>query len=131
LRGQRRLAAAYPHVVPVEGDVDLPERELAAAALLDQPADALRERDASAVDADERDPVEVVVLLDDLVRDAGERPVDRLGIQQDLPSLTGRRRHSQLLSGLAGSALKGSTCEEDCTASRGRPDRPRGGRDLG
>ena len=94
LRVQRRLAAAHLDVVAVEGDVELAERKLDAGALGDQPAEALRERDAAAVDADERDLVEVVVPLDDLVRDAGERPVDRLGVEDDLPC-----RHARLGQG--------------------------------
>ena len=94
LRVARRLAAAHLDVVAVEGDVELAELELDAGALGDQPAEPLRERDAAAVDADERDLVEVVVPLDDLVRDAGERPVDRLGVEQDLPG-----RHARLAQG--------------------------------
>ena len=81
----RRLSAPHLDVVAVEGDVELSEREVDAGALGDQPAKALRERDAAAVDADERNLVEVVVPLDDLVRDAGERPVDRLRVEHDLP----------------------------------------------
>ena len=73
------------HVVAVEGDVELAERELLAGALLDEPAEALGDRDAARVDADERDRVEVVVALDDLVRDPGERPADRLLVEQDPP----------------------------------------------
>ena len=55
LRVQRRLAAAHVDVVAVEGDVERPEVDLDAAELLDQPAEAVRERDAARVDADERD----------------------------------------------------------------------------
>ena len=51
----RRLAGAHVHVVAVEGDVELAERELLAGALLDQAPQALRDRDAARVDADERD----------------------------------------------------------------------------
>ena len=47
-----------------------PEVDLDAAELLDQPAQAVRERDAARVDADERDRVELGVRLDDLVGDA-------------------------------------------------------------
>ena len=60
-----------------------------------------------------------VVALDDLVRDARERPVDRLGVENDLPGrharlaqgagrVAGVRACSviQLLSGLAGPGLK-------------------------
>ena len=80
----RRLARAHVHVVAVEGDVDLAEGELLARALLDEPAEALRDRHAARVDADERDRVEVLVALDDLVRDARERPADGLVVEQDL-----------------------------------------------
>ena len=62
----------------------MPERQLVPAALGDQAAQALRERDAAPVDADEGDVVELVVPLDDLVCDPGERPVDRLGVEQEL-----------------------------------------------
>ena len=55
LRVQGRLAAAHVDVVAVEGDVERPEVDLDAAELLDQPAEAVRERDAARVDADERD----------------------------------------------------------------------------
>ena len=56
----RRLSPAHLDVVAVEGDVDRAEPDLLAAELGDQPAQALRERDASRMDADERDPVESV-----------------------------------------------------------------------
>jgi hypothetical protein len=36
------------------------------------------------VDADERDPLEVAVALDDLVRDPRQRALDRLGIEDSL-----------------------------------------------
>ena len=54
------------------------------AQLVDPPAQPLRERHAARVDADERDPREVGVALDDLVRDPSERPRDRLGIEDSL-----------------------------------------------
>ena len=57
-------------VVPVEGDVDGTERDLLPAPLLDQTGEPLRERDAAGMDADERQAAEVVVALDDLMRDA-------------------------------------------------------------
>ena len=84
LRAARRLARAHVDVVAVEGDVELAEGELLARALLDQPAQTLRDRDAARVDADERDRVEILVALDDLVRDARERPADGLVVEQDL-----------------------------------------------
>ena len=80
---QRRPARAHVDVVAVEGDVDRPEVDLDAAALLDQPAQAMRERDAARVDADQRDRVELGVLLDDLVRDTRERARERLRIEDD------------------------------------------------
>ena len=89
----RRLAVADVDVVAVEGDVELAEVELEPGALVDQPAQALRERDAAGVDADERDGVEVLVALDDLVRDPRERAVDRLAVEQNPPV----RRHGMLL----------------------------------
>ena len=68
------LPDADVDVVAVEGDVELAELELDAGALLDEPAQPLRERHAAGVDPDERDRLEIVVSLDDLVRDPGERP---------------------------------------------------------
>ncbi len=62
-----------------------PSVELGAGPLGDEAAEALGERDAARVDADERDRVEVVVALDDLVGDPRERPLDRFAVQQDAP----------------------------------------------
>jgi hypothetical protein len=76
-----RLAVADEHVVAVEGDVELAERDLRRAQLLDPPSQALRERDATGVDPDQRDPREVGVPLDDLVRDPRQRLRDRVGIE--------------------------------------------------
>jgi hypothetical protein len=47
------------------------------------------------VDADERDPVEVGVALDDLVGDPRQRPLDRLGIEDSL-GLGGLRAYGAL-----------------------------------
>ena len=44
----------------------------------DQAAQAVRERDAARVDADERDRVEVGVRLDDLVGDAVKGALERV-----------------------------------------------------
>ena len=71
-------------VVAVEGDVDCADLELDAASFLDQLCEPLRERDAAGVDADERDRLEVVVALDDLVRDPAQRAPEPFGIQQRL-----------------------------------------------
>ena len=77
LRRERRLAAADGDVVAVEGDVDGAERGRVAGALLDQPGEPVRERDAAGLDADEGELVELRVALDDLVRDARQRPGER------------------------------------------------------
>src|SRR5205823_3820677 len=84
LRVQRRLAAAHLDVVAVERDVQGAEVDLDAREVLDQAAQALRERNSARVDADERDPLEIGVALDDLVGDALERPLQRLRVE-DLP----------------------------------------------
>src|SRR6202007_3070253 len=95
LRTARRAAGAHVDVVAMERDVELPELELDAGALLDEPAEPVRDRDAARVDADERDRVELVVPLDDLVRDAGERPAELLLVQQDsMGRAYGRVRHA-------------------------------------
>ena len=79
-----RLLLTHHGVVAVERDVDRSERDLLPAPLLDQARKPLGERDTTRVDADEREAAEVVVALDDLVRDAGQRPSQSLGVQQDL-----------------------------------------------
>ena len=89
----RRLASAHVDVVAVEGDVERPEGDLHLGALGDKAAEALGERDAARVDADEGDALEVVRLLDDLVGDAGERPLDRLAVEDDLPGHGVGRAH--------------------------------------
>jgi hypothetical protein len=71
-------------VVAVKGDVELAERDLRPAQLLDPRAQALRERHAARVDADQRDALEVGVALDDLVGDPRQRFGDRLGVEEDL-----------------------------------------------
>src|SRR5690242_4556155 len=82
LRVSRRDAAPDVDVVAVEGDVELPERDLRATQLLDPLPQPLRERHAAGVDADERDPPQVGVALDDLVRDPGQRLRDRVGVEE-------------------------------------------------
>ena len=79
-----RRAPTNVDVVPVEGDVELAKRDLGGGDRGDPPAEALSERDAARVDADERDAVEVGIPFDDLVRDPGQRALDRLGIENDL-----------------------------------------------
>src|SRR5262245_56444748 len=81
LRVPGRLAAPDVDVVAVEGDVELAERDLGPAQLVDAPAEPLGERHSACVDADERDPREVGVPLDDLVRDPRQRLPDRIGVE--------------------------------------------------
>src|SRR6266508_3380449 len=94
LRALRRLSAAHVDVVAVEGDVDLAEERRGAGALLDQAAEPLRKWHAARVNADERDFAEVLVALDDLVRDPGEGSPEALCVEQDLPGLQGVTGHS-------------------------------------
>jgi hypothetical protein len=79
-----RLAAADVDVVSMEGDVELPEGDLGTADLCDPPAKPLGERDAARVNADERDPGQVWIALDDLVGDARQRALDRVGVEENL-----------------------------------------------
>jgi hypothetical protein len=83
LRVQGGLAAAHVQVVAVEGDVDRPEIDLDAAEFLDQPAEAVCERDAARVDTDERDALELCVRLDDLVGDPMERARERICVEEN------------------------------------------------
>ncbi len=53
-------------------------------ALCDQPAQALGDGNAAAMDADQGDPLEIVGVLDQLVGDAREGSLDRLGVEDDL-----------------------------------------------
>ena len=84
MRVQRRLAAANANVVAIEGDVDRAEVRRLAGALLDQPGEALCEWNAARLDPDEGDLVQAGVRLDDLVRDARERPRKRVGVEESL-----------------------------------------------
>ncbi len=89
-------AAAGRDVVAVEGDVEVAERDVDVVQLGDEALQALGEHGAAAVDADEREPLRVAAVLDDLVRDARERPAHVLAVEDDLrfwhrvlPGLTG------------------------------------------
>ena len=57
-------------VVAVEGDVQRAHGQLRPLLLRDQRADALRQRHAPALDADEHQVLRALIALDDLVRDA-------------------------------------------------------------
>src|SRR5919109_1271344 len=91
LRMARRISPAHLDVVAVEGDVDGAEDRPRACALLDESPEALRERNAARLDADEGDTGEVGIPLDDLVRDARERAAERFRVHQDRVR-GGRRR---------------------------------------
>ena len=95
LRVERRPAAADEHVVAVERDVDGADVDLHARALGDERPQPVGKRHAAGVDADERQRVEVGVALDQLVRDSGERPLDRRGVEQGLGRIAAGvlRRH--------------------------------------
>ena len=83
-RGAGGLAAGQ--IVAIEGDVDVAERDLRVGELVEQVVEATGDQGAARVDADDRqlgigivaaDPVSGLgsgVLLDDLVRDAHQRP---------------------------------------------------------
>jgi hypothetical protein len=79
-----RLAGAHVDVVAVEGDVELAERNLRASELRDSASQPLGERHAPGVDPDQRNPRELGIALDDLVRDARQRLLDRLGVEDRL-----------------------------------------------
>ena len=71
------------HVVAVERDVDVAERDLLVQQVADEPVQAGGEVRAAAVDAHEGDGA-AVVLLDHLVRDAHERTADVVLVEDDL-----------------------------------------------
>ncbi len=83
LRMEWRLTAAHVDVVAVERDVDGAEGNLDAAELLDRSPEPLRERHTARVDTDERDPVQIGVPLDDLVRDPRQRARERVRVEDD------------------------------------------------
>ena len=71
----RSVAGLAPlDVVAVEGDVEVAERDLGAAELADQGVQAAADDGAARVDADQRQAVRVLILLDDLVGDTDKRP---------------------------------------------------------
>jgi hypothetical protein len=80
----RRLAGPDVDVVAVEGDVQLAESDFGPGQLGDSAAQPLGDRNASRVNADQRDPLEVGIAFDDLVRDPRQRALDRLGIEDGL-----------------------------------------------
>ena len=86
---QRRLAAANLYVVAVEGYVDHSELDRVPGSLGNQRAQPLGDRDAAGLNAYERKALEILGLLDQLMSDARERALDRLGVEDDLSHCTG------------------------------------------
>src|SRR5262245_44220451 len=78
LRVTRCVAAADLDVVAVEGDVHGSQRGFRARALLDEPAQTMRERHAARLDPDECYAAEIWIAFDDLVRNAGERSLETI-----------------------------------------------------
>ena len=68
-----RLLSDEREVVAVERDVERPDRHLGALVLEDRGSDPSCQRHATALDADEQQPVGARLLLDDLVRQADRR----------------------------------------------------------
>src|SRR5438132_4179711 len=75
LAHHRRVADAR-EVVAVERDVKRAERDSDALVLADRVAQSLRERVATRADTDDGEGRKVTLALDDLVRDAVDRPAD-------------------------------------------------------
>ena len=80
-----RLLGDQREVVAVERDVERADREADALMLRDRVGEPMGERDAAALDADEREALGAGVLLDDLVADADGRAPNLLG-GHDLPA---------------------------------------------
>jgi hypothetical protein len=111
--------------------------------LCDQHAQALGKRDAAGVDANQRQPVEVGVLLDDLVRDPAQRPL-QIGLVEQNPACDLGNAHPavgsvvgqahvilRLLPGLSGRGLKGHAGWLCRWSSREKPIRQSGWRPDG
>ena len=95
-----RVGRLGADVVAVEGDVDVADRQLGAGQLGEQGVQATGEHGAAGVDADEREPRGLGVLLGDLVGDPPQRSPQIVVLQHDL--LT----HSLLPSWPLGTGLK-------------------------
>jgi hypothetical protein len=83
----------FVEVIPVHRDIELAERSGVVPDAGKDLAEQLRERHAAALDADEHDFAAGFIALGDFVRDAGERALDCLGIQDDV----GIRHGDQLM----------------------------------
>jgi len=80
-------ALADADVVAMERDVQGTEMDVHPAALRDEGPQSRRKRDAARVDANERELVEILCPLDQLVRDPRQRAIDGLGVEQRLRRL--------------------------------------------
>ena len=78
-----RLDVHRAEIVAVEVDVEDADRNLAVFEALDLRRQPLRQRNAAAADADEGELIEVFGLLQNLVRQPHQRPVD-LGSAHEL-----------------------------------------------
>jgi len=72
----------HPDVVPVERDVERADEKLHALDALDLAGEPPREVVAPGRDPDQHDALGTVVALEDLVRDARDRPPDLALVQQ-------------------------------------------------
>src|SRR5580765_983414 len=79
----RRAATPDLDVVAIERDVYGTEIGRGAGALVDEPTETMCKGDAASLDPDERDPRQIRVRLDDLVRDPRQRPSQCVGIEED------------------------------------------------
>ena len=91
------LLRAAGQVVAVKGDVEVAERHVGVEQVGDEAPEPRGEDRPATMDPDDREPVGLSVLLDDLVRDAYERATDVVAVEDDLlrwvhtvlPGLTG------------------------------------------
>src|SRR4051812_26070678 len=92
-----RLGAGVPrpHVIAVEGDVDVAERDGASTELPDEGVEPLRQDRASRVNADEGQALGAGILLDDLVGDSPQRSPQIIALEHDLLTLSTRCAHTQ------------------------------------
>src|SRR5687768_6243907 len=112
--------APHGEIVAIERDVERADREVAAVNLRDLRDEAMGERDAPGPQADERDVGTAGVLLEDLVRDAGEGAVES-GFVENLGFLSEARIRAVHLLSLPASRgpLKGKTVSSYATLPAG------------
>ena len=77
-----RLDVHRAQIVAIEVDVENADRHLAVFEALDLRGQPLRQRNAAAADADEGQLVQILGLLQNLVRQADQRPVDLRGAHE-------------------------------------------------